>query len=495
MKGMRATWLALLTLVPVSHGLADDQTLVLLGTEAAQITTTRIGIDGSGDKELARVLKVSSKPGRKLGGGLYAPSQMELAMHALLKKNRKFGQLSAMLNPDDEESPRGNGAFSVHLARTTVTEVEYLPGKRRRSYFIELGMSFTLADVRGRTVFATEVADYDVLHCFIEQGRTCIDNVSSRPFVLSGYWRSLLNKVTGKVLEETIIGLRRWDDLLRHLVARVVIKKYGETLELEKNAVYVRNKQLADYPYLFLEVPHVKDQNLINALKSRGIVLDRTQRELLTRYATSIFRNELDRQLRGRLEDYRSAKQAGIFIIPDREAAWFQDALARIVADAVNAGEYEIVITDEGAREELAEEIRDFGRMCDKRSARAKLDRCYEVRVVFGKARTKTAEGDLKGVTEATQNIIASGLLVDKHVQPDKDPRKDRFFPHSIKDPGMRIMTVATQSPAYLRVNTNKAGDNDDGIYLQQIALAAMIKLGRELSGNVIKTFHEGLLK
>jgi hypothetical protein len=495
MKGMRATWLALLTLVPLSQGLANDRALVLLGTEAAKITMTRIGIDGSGDKELAKVLKVSSKPGRKLGDGVYAPSQMELAMHALLKKNSEFDQLSAMLNPDDEEAPKGNGAFSIHLGRTTVNEVEYLPGQMRRSYFIELGMSFSLADARGRTVFATEVADYDVLHCFTEWGRTCVDNVSGQPFVLSGHWRTLLNKVTDKVLEETITGLRQWDDLLQHLVARVVIKKYGETLKLEKNAIYVRNRQLADYLYLFLEVPRVRDQNLINALRLRGVVLDRTQREVLTRYATSIFRNEIDRQLRGRLADSRSAKQAGIFIIPDREAAWFQDALARIVTDAVNAGEYEIVITDEGAREELAEEIRDFGKICDKRSARVKMDRCYEVRVVFGKAETKTAKGDLKGVTEATQNIGASGLLVDKHVQPDKDPRKDRIFPHSIKDPRMRIMTVATQSPAYLRVNTNKAGDNDDGIYLQQIALAAMIKLGREMSGNVIKTFHEELLK
>jgi hypothetical protein len=495
MKRVCATWLALLTLAPVSHGLEADQALVLLGTEAAKITTTRIGIDGSGDKELAKVLKVSNKPGRKLGVGVYAPSQMELAMHALLKKNEKFGQLFAVLNPDDEESPRGNGAFSVHLARTTVTEVEYLPGKRRRSYFIELGMSFTLADARGRMVFATEVADYDVLHCFIEPGKTCIDNVSGQPFGLSGYWRSLLNKVTGKVLEETITGLRQWDDLLQHLLARVVIKKYGETLRLEKNAVYVRNKKLADYPYLFVEVPDVKDQHLMSALKARGGVLDRTQRALLNRYATSIFRNELDRQLRSRLEHSRSVKQAGIFIVPDREAAWFQDAMARIVADAVNAGEYEIVITEEGAREELAEEIRNFGKICDEGGAPAKADRCFEVRVFFGKAQTKTAKGDLKGVTEANQNITASGLLVDKHLQPNKDPRKDRFFPHSIKDPRMRIVTVANQSPSYLRATTNKPGENDDGIYLQQIALAAMIKLGRDMSGNVVKTFHEELLK
>jgi hypothetical protein len=288
-------------------------------------------------------------------------------------------------------------------------------------------------------------------------------------------------------------GLRQWDDLLRHLVARVVIKRYGETLKLKKNAVYVRNRQLAEYPYLFLEVPRVRDQNLINALQVRGVVLDPTQREIFAKYATSIFRDELDRQLRSRLEDSRSARQAGIFIIPDREAAWFQDALARIVADAVNAGEYESIMTDEGAREELAAEIRDFGKICDKRSARPKLDQCYELRVVFGTARTRTAEGDLEGVTEAVQYIAASGLLLDKHVQPDQDPGKDRFFPHSIKDPRMRIMTVATRSPSYFRVNTNHRGDNDDGIYLQQIALAAMIKLGNAMSENVIKTFHEEL--
>jgi hypothetical protein len=234
--------------------------------------------------------------------------------------------------------------------------------------------------------------------------------------------------------------------------------------------------------------------HLINDLRVRGVVFDTKQREVFARYATSIFRDELDRQLRRRLGDSQSAKQAGIFIIPDRSAAWFQDALARIVADAVNAGEYEIVITDAGAREELAEEIRNFGQLCAEHNAGAELDRCYQLRVVFGKARTKTAEGDLKGVTEAVQNIAASGVLVDKQVQPDEDPGRVRFFPHSIEDPRMRVMTVATQSPGYFRVNTTQPGRNDDGIYLQQIALEAMIRLGKAMSDNVIKTFQEELL-
>ncbi|MCP4408106.1 MAG: hypothetical protein GY807_10175, partial [Gammaproteobacteria bacterium] len=467
-----------------------ENVLDVLGNEAAQLTVTRVGIDGAGDTWFAKALGAANTPGKMLEGGVYAPSQLELALHAKLKQRTGFEGLNTMLNPDSDINPRANANFAVDFARTTLTEVEYLPRIWRRSYFFELGLTFTMLDAQGRTVYSREFSRFRLLIC-IKEGRSACKNVLDGDRIEPvETWHELLEKALDQALLESIAGLQRWAETLRRMKARVVMRRHGETLNLKKDTTYTRNKRLAEYPYLFIDVAPFIEKKLLADLMTRGAKVDKVERKRLKRYLTTTLRSALDQGLRASLRGAISAKQAGIFILPDTRAIWFQDALARVISDAVNAGEFEITIDDEGERMALSDDLQHFGDPCKHPETRKRDDLCLTLSAQYSGSKIKTAKG-LKGVQKAQQLGVASALLINPSIDKRKDKKYQRFYPHGIADPKQRILTVSNQSREYLRVIDADPKNNDDYIYLRKVALEIARDLGKNMAKKVVQTFKE----
>jgi hypothetical protein len=464
---------------------SENSVLYLLGNQAAAITVTRAGTDGSSDPYLAKALGVPNSPGRKLGKGVYAPSKLEVALHGMLKGRSSYRALETLLNPDDEIQPKAHANFAVDFARTTVTEVEYVEGKRRRSYFFELGVSFRVLDAQGREAFSREFVHFSPKICIIESANApCKNERSKRPIDPVATWRSLLNGTFDSALQGTVSGLEAWAGLLSRLKARVELRLFGERLRMEKQATYIRNKRLAEFPYLFLAIKPVGVDGFIKDLKARGAEMDRRKTTLLQRHATTMLRNALDRSLQTRLRRTGSVKQAGIFLLPDSEAIWFKDALSRIVSDAVNYGDFEIVIDDAGERKELASDPLEFGRPCGKKGPKQRGDLCIDVVSSYKQGKTHAAKPH-GGVQEAQQLAAFFGAL--------RDPYTAQYYPRDLSR-NERILSGASKSDHYTRVVGADRKQNDDRIYLLEAALKALQELGQAMAGHGVRTFNKELL-
>ncbi len=464
---------------------SQSSVLYLLGNQAAAITVTRAGTDGSSDPYLAKALGVPNTPGRKVGKGVYAPSKLEVALHGMLKGRSGYQALEILLNPDDEIQPKAHANFAVDFARTTVTEVEYVAGKRRRSYFFELGVSFRVLDAQGREVFSREFVSFSPKICIIESANApCKNERSKRPIDPVATWQSLLRGTLDNALQGSASGLEAWAGLLSHLKARVELRLFGERLRMEKQATYIRNKRLAEFPYLFLSIRPISVDGFIKDLKARGAEMDRRKKDQLQRHATTMLRNALDRSLQARLRRSGSVKQAGIFLLPDSDAIWFKDALSRIVSDAVNYGDFEIVIDDAGERKQLASDPAEFGKPCGKKAPKQRGDLCLDVVSSYkqGKMHAARPHG---GVQEAQQLAAFFGAL--------RDPYTAQYYPQDLPRKG-RILSGAGKSDHYTRVVGADRSQNDDRIYLLEAALKALQELGEAMAGHGVRTFNKTLL-
>ncbi len=489
----------ILSLSLISTAIADSNqdafnTLSLLGHDAARINVTRVEQGGTVDQRLADVLNSKNHRGKKLKDGVYAPSELERKLHAIFQADPGFAKLSFSLDPDKVENAQANASFTLDYSRTTETEIEFIPGKIRRSYFIEIGVGFTLLDRFGRTVFATEVADYDVVHCFIEQQSTCIDNLTNDVFSLNIYWQNLLKKTTQQAVERVSSGLRQWDSVLKHMTARIILNKAGEKLKLLKNAEYTRYHNLADHPYLFLTIQAASIKKLLNGMAKRGIELNAAEQARLGGFSTTLFRHHLDASLRRQHNNASSSRDAGIFIIPEHGSAWFNDAMTRIVADAVNAEKFNIVTDKNGVlKKQLIESARNYGSLCKRNDTIRNVDQCLEIRVMVRDGQTQTSDASQGEVETAVQQSPVAAMLVDPAVNAKEDVNYTRLYPHSIKSPANRILTAAEQSPEYYRFTHQSAAQNDDATYLKIASFKAMLKLSEEMASSVIQTFREEL--
>ncbi|ETX01388.1 MAG: hypothetical protein ETSY2_37275 [Candidatus Entotheonella gemina] len=287
--------------------------LRLLGNNAAKVTRTRAGTDGSSDRRLANALKVSNARGKPVGKGLYKPSELEKLLDQKLKSRPGYARLTALLNPDNVGKPLANANFSVDFARSTTTEVTFLPGKKRRTYFYELGLTFTLLDPEGRVAYARETGNFRLQVCIIENQQPCHDIVTGKVIDPSATWEQLIEDTFDLALADTTAGLQNWAELLRRLRARIDrLTREGRTPDTT-DAAELRHIRHDAYPYLFLEIPQVDDDKLITALRDRGESLSRAELKQLKRYLTAYFRSTLDRSLGKRLRRSRRARQAGIF--------------------------------------------------------------------------------------------------------------------------------------------------------------------------------------
>ena len=472
---------------------ASFNTLSLLGGETAKITVTRVEQSGKVDPQLVDILAVENQRGRELKKGVYQPSKLELNLHQTIGAVPGYGELVRALNPENIENARANAAFTLDYSRTTVNEVEFLKGKIRRSYFLELGMGFTLLDQQGRTVYATEVADYTFTYCIIEDGSACKDSQTASDFSLAPHWQDLLDNTMRQIVQSAYQGLEQWQNVLNSMAARVIVNKFGEELELQKNANYLRNKQIADYPYLFITVGKVANKRLMQGLRERGVQPDEQERSNLRGFATTLFRHSVDRQLRHLHAKSKSARGAGIFLIPEYGASWFQDAMARIVADSVNDEAFEEVMDEQGeVREQLIASARNYGKLCQQEDRRRSIDRCLELQVKYDASESVIAEDKLGKVESAFQAITASSVLKDPKINPKQDSAYKRFYPHGLPA-DQRILTVLERSPDYHRIRSESAAHNDDAIYLKIASLAAMISLGESMAESVMQTFREEL--
>ncbi|WP_089717216.1 hypothetical protein [Candidatus Entotheonella palauensis] len=456
--------------------------LSLLGQQAAEVTRTRVGTDGSSDRLLAQALNSSNVPGQSVGRGLYTQSDLEKELDQRLQSRPGYGQLVALLNPDKVIKPRANANFSVDFARSTTTEVTFLPGKKRRTYFYELGLTFNLLDPEGRIAYARETSRFHLQVCIIENQQPCHDIVTGEEIDPHATWEKLIGKTFDLALSDTTAGLQNWAELLRRFQARIDLLTRQGRMPVTTDGAGIRNQRDDNYPYLFLEVPEIDQDELIAALQERGEDLNRAELKQLKRYLTAYFRSTLDRSLGKRLRRSRRARQAGIFLLPDTTAIWFQDALERLKAAALDTSG---LLTAPYGRETWPAHIEQYGQHCSTTQVERQVDHCLSVWVKYGGSRT-VAGAPLLTAQYAQQLAAVSGVLVDLSVGPQD--AGSRYVPTKVKSP---VRTVAQKSQQYVRVINATSQDNDDRVYLRASALEALDELGPAIAEHVEIAFTE----
>ncbi|MEE9397311.1 MAG: hypothetical protein V3V31_09895 [Methylococcales bacterium] len=471
--------------------LSEASVLDLLGNESATITITRIATSQGGvDAELAAALGVSKSPGKKAPSGVYEPSELELVLHQEIVKDQPlYSQLEKQLNPDRVMQPRANASFTVDFTRLTRNDVEFLPGKKRRTYFYEIGLSFKLLNAQGSLVYEREFSNFKLQVCIIENKGACLDVAKHEQIDPQKTWLKLVRKAFRHATNDTSNGLSVWAATLKHLKARAAVQtRSGRTISSEVDANYIRNKRLAEYPFLFLEIPNVKIDQLLVDLKERGAIVDETQREQLQNYITTAVRSTIDYELQQKIRKSGLMKESGIFLLPDTRAIWFKDALSRITADKINYDETELRVGDEDISFGADERTKGYGKPCAGLKAKMKQDLCLKVVAQHGKSQTHQGSR-LDAVKYAKQSATFGGFLI----APPSEEGSTQLYPKSIAVVRKPYIVGSSTSENYIRVKTHDIKANDDRVYLRKVALDAAQAFAQKITENIILTFQEEL--
>lgn len=310
-------------LTPPEQALAQPG-LTILGGDAAKITVTRLGADGKTDARLTQALQAAYQSRETSPDKKTVQVSLEHKLHQRLERLAGFDALVGMLNPDDDLYPRANANFAIDFARSTTTEVTFLPGKKRRTFFFEIGLVFTLLDAHGRIAYSKDSNYFRMHACVVDNQSPCRDLVTDETIDLPTTWLQAIDTAFEQALAETMAGLRAWAGLLNRLQANVEVNLGDAVIKQLKPAAYARKKALAGHPYLFLQVPRLRVDQLIKDLRARGAQFTKRQRQALAqqleRHLSATLRSGMDQALRELLSRSRNSKQAGIFILPDRDA-------------------------------------------------------------------------------------------------------------------------------------------------------------------------------
>lgn len=461
-----------------------DGVSALLGQEFAKITVTRMGVDGSIDAELAKALGASPLPGQQLTSGDYRASDLELKMDGLLRSHPEFGSLVSLLDPYEVDQLKANATFVVEFARTTETEVEYQPGKYRRSLYLEISVLFRLLDAQGRLAFEHRTYDHAIRICLLDSETPCND-LDGSPLDQKQLWKGLVTRVWGQAIHDSQQQLIAWNGLLEDLETKVVKNIRGESVQIKQNGAKIRHD--GNHSYLFLRVPDAGVKRLVSDLVKNGETLNDASKDALSRNSVTILRSSLDQALRKKLKESDLTAQAGIFLLPDAQAQWYRDALARVVTDAVNDNE----MIDVNGESQLPEYLQAYGDPCSRSVRKTQQNLCLDVKMVFG--RSEHVEGEeMGGVKNVQQVASVSGLLIDSQIKRSQDPNNLRFYPHSL-ELAKRMTSATGVSDDYLSVVNAPAESKDDRVYLHRAAMDAVMMLGPQIGDHVLQTFYEEL--
>lgn len=302
-------------------------------------------------------------------------------------------------------------------------------------------------------------------------------------------WKDVLNEAMDELLVSTRAGLAQWGRLLASVRAEVVLKVRGKTLRLQKNAAVLRNLESAKRSFLLLQVPPMAQTAALRRdLQARG----GNDAKALEQQLTLAFKGGFDAALRRGLDRSASGKESAIFLVPEAGSQWFRQTLDRVIADAINDGETELVITEYGTQEELPDYLENFGGLCRPAVARSEGHRCMNLKLSYGGSETKSGGSRVgASVEEARQLVTAAGNLHEPIIKAAGCPRKDCYFPHGISAAKDRIVYAAKGSDFYIRALGAAARDNDDRVYFRSAAVKAFEDLGADLAERVLQTYRE----
>ncbi len=397
-----------------------------------------------------------------------------------------------MLNPYEEREPRASASLVVDFARFTKTEVTFLPGKQRRTFFFELGLTFNLLDAAGRIAYSKENNLFRLRACVIENRGPCQDVATGEVIDEHETWREVLATALDRALANTIGGLQAWAALLSRIRAQVESKLDGDIIKENRSAAQTRMQQEAGFPYLFLTVPSMSVKQLVQDLYARGEKpLQDRERQQLEQYLTGNLRTALDQALREELRRSKKIQQASIFVLPDATEIWFQDAMWRIISNAMNKKQYDYNVAT--GQDALRRHVDYFGRPCEAAELEGRNDLCLAATVLFRGSRTAVSPKTLNNLNYSMQMATVNAALTDPRVKRSGDPNNPRFYPRG-RSQDVLIQKVASASDQYIRVRGE--ADNDDRVYLRAAALAAMRELGQVVAKRlVVPTFREELLR
>lgn len=458
----------------------------LIDNEAAVITITRAtGTQGTIHPLLAKAIGAENKQGTKVSSNSHLPSSTEIMLNDLLKISPHYSTLTRLLNPDNNIEPSASANFSIDYSNFSENTVTFDGDKSRKSYTYEVGLSFRLINNEGKLVYERKFVNVGRQICIIQAGQSCLEIRSKQKINPEQAFLKTLKSAYHEALLESAYGLHAWAEVLRHLKAVVTVyHNSGSKLSVEQSALWKRKKEQANQRYLYISLPSFRVQlnQLFKDLDQRSKqALSKVDKKQLTNFMTTVIRSHLDQKLQAHLEKSNDYNQSGIFLLPDPNATWFQDALSVLIARVINQENEGIVSTDEGFK---YNDSTAFDNSCSTLNRVDNKDACLSMNVKYYKSLTEPPVEN-ENVVYTKQTAFITGVLLN----PKESDKQKRYFPKGKKP----LVNSVGSSDTYVTIKDekNKVKDNEDRIYLREAAQKAAENLAAEMVENIILTFQQ----
>jgi hypothetical protein len=446
----------------------------------------KAGADGRSDPLLATALSVANTPREKSAGGLEYPSELESALRSEVVRSPCFRAFERAVQQGAEDVSgvgRAVAQIEMPLARTYDLTVEYLPGKFRRNFLFQLSLVFDIRDDQGRVVFAESHGEHYRRTCFWdiadEAGGACLD-LQGRAVDALAEWRGVAHRGISELLAAAERGLFAWRQLLEAMSGVYYDRKYSTDLDL--NARQVRNREQLSIPYLFVQTPspRVNINGLLAGLRDRGLVEVADERPTLQNHYNVLFRSALDRSLRAAISAGEAAENARIMLLSDAQSEAFQNALLIVCAEQSRGFN----------RDDCLEPLHLIERLCQADSPEfattrnRRGDSCVLASLAYGRSLTRLNDEDLVGVRDAEQRIQAAG-----YVRAPENARDAATIPCLNLESQEQSAHLVGVSDTYYRIDGET--ENDDGLYLMDAALEALIKQSECMAERLLERYRE----
>jgi hypothetical protein len=445
----------------------------------------KVGTTGAADPQFAAALAVDNGPRRKTAAGLELPSEIEEALQHEILSNPCFRSFErAIRQGEDDVSGRGRAIMQIELPITKTYDltVEYLPGKFRRNYLLQLSFGLEIRDAKGRVVFAKSHGEQYRRTCFWEDAgdpaqADCLD-LQGNAVDAAAEWRGLLRHEVQSLLAGVETELSSWRQLLEDASGAFYDRSYSAMLKLRGTAV--RSREQLALPYLFVQTPAppVNVNGLLTGLGERGFGQTPEGRGEFQNHYNVLFRSYLDRSLRGAIAASDAAENARVVLLSDAQSEAFRNAITIACAEQSQGFNAEDCLEPVYLIERLCDSANpEFGKARNPRG-----DACLRASLVFGRSLTRTNEEGLRNVREAEQRIQAAGFLRLPAAAEDV-----ATVPCASADSKVPVPFLVGVSDTYYRIDA--AAQNDDGLYLQDAAVEVVAAHAECLAAHVLQRY------